>query len=188
MAPLAETLPGQYPDFCDLLQRLLEYEPDKRMTARDALQHRFFDRVRYANHPSLSHTTLYHHHHQVQSELMTSCAVVCAADLNRGKYGDMGERPDPFVLESIVASDSEIERSDDEDDERDEDGERRSRRSGSNTKKSKDNKKEKATARSSKSSKRSGEKDKTSKRGGSRRDDRGGEKDKRRKGKERERS
>jgi dual-specificity kinase len=66
MCPLADTLPGQYPDFCDLLERLLEYEPEKRMNARDALQHRFFDRARYApthtphphTHKHDTHTTI----------------------------------------------------------------------------------------------------------------------------------
>jgi len=42
-----ESLTKGYPDFLNLLQQLLEYEPDKRISARDALLHPFFDRVRY---------------------------------------------------------------------------------------------------------------------------------------------
>lgn len=46
MHPLEEIL-AAHPDFLDLVQRLLDYDPDRRITARDALKHRFFDRVRY---------------------------------------------------------------------------------------------------------------------------------------------
>jgi len=44
----AKTIQEQFQDraFKDLLFTLLEHDPDKRITAADALQHRFFDRIR----------------------------------------------------------------------------------------------------------------------------------------------
>ena len=39
--PLADMLPSGSPDAIDLASKLLHFNPDKRMTARDALKHPF---------------------------------------------------------------------------------------------------------------------------------------------------
>lgn len=46
--PLAPLIPGLCPAGIDLLSRLLEYDPNRRITARAALDHVYFDDLRAA--------------------------------------------------------------------------------------------------------------------------------------------
>lgn len=64
------TVFGGHPDLLDLLGRLLTLDPDERITARDALGHRFFDRIRNESQQATQHRRYHQYSQSSQNALI----------------------------------------------------------------------------------------------------------------------